>query len=75
MTSSLTNADIPGLLANLHLHIPAEPFGTFPAVPGPHGIKLSIREEALVDGGDCGGGDGGGGCVGLASRAAGCGRH
>lgn len=71
----LTDADIPGLLANLHLHIPAEPLGTFPAVPGPHRIKLGVREKALVDGGDSGRGDGGGGCVGLAPRAAGCGRH
>lgn len=71
----LTDADIPGLLANLHLHIPAEPFGTFPAVPRVHRIELGVREEALVDGGDGGRGDGRGGCVGLAPRAAGRGGH
>lgn len=71
----LTDADIPGFLGNLHLHVPAEPFGTFPAVPSSYCLKLRLREEALVDGGDGGGGDGGGGCVGLAACAAGCGRH
>lgn len=70
-----TDADVPGLLANLHLHIPAEPLGALPAVPGLRHVKVGVRGEALVDGGDGGRGDRGGGRVGLAARAAGRGRH
>lgn len=71
---SLTDADVPGFLGNLHLHIPAEPLGAFPVVPRSHHFKL-VWVEALVDRGDGGGGDRGGGRVGLAPCAAGCGRH
>lgn len=71
----LTDADVPGLLADLHLHIPAEPLAAFPAVPGPRRIKVGVRGEALIDGGDGGRGDRRGGRVGLAARAAGGGRH
>lgn len=69
----LTNADVPGFLGNLHLHVATETLGAFPAVPGAHHVEVAVRGEALVDGGDGGGGDGGGGRVGLASCAAGCG--
>lgn len=70
----LTDADIPGFLGNLHLHIPAETLSAFPAVSRPRDVKV-VPVEALVDGGDCGGRDRGGGCVGLTTCAAGCGRH
>lgn len=70
-----TDADVPGLLANLHLHVPAEPLGALPAVPGPRHVEVGVRGVALVDGGDGGRGDRGGGCVGFAAGAAGCGRH
>lgn len=52
-----TNADVPGLLGNLNLHVPTKTLGIFPAVPSPHDIKISVWEEAFVDGGDSGGGD------------------
>lgn len=70
----LTDADAAGVQGHLHLHVPAEPFGTFPATSRTHHVEL-LREEALVDGRDGGRGDGGRGRVGLAARAAGRGGH
>lgn len=70
----LTDADAAGVQGHLHLHVPAEPFGAFPATPRTHHVEL-LRQEALVDGRDGGRGDGGSGRVGLAPRAAGRGGH
>lgn len=71
----LTDADIPGFLGDLHLHIPAEVFGTLPAVVAAHRLELGHGMEALVERRDAGRRHGGGGGVGLGASAAGRGRH
>ena len=46
----LTDADIAGLLGDLHLHVTTQPLGsTLAAVPGPHGVEVPVGGESLVE--------------------------